>query len=425
MRPIFRTVQVLDLLLNRDNPRHIHKESQDQIIKYLLSSEEVYNLARHMAQHGINPLEVVAVYPDDDGNLTAAEGNRRVCAAQLLTDPEKAPESDRARFRALAKKAVDVSEINIVEFRDYETAQPWLQVLHDGEQDGIGRRRWKPEQKARATTNKSNDALAVAILDFAEKNGLIEDEARRTIRVSTATRYMANPAVRKAMGLASGATSDKIEITSDLSRFQSAVSYFLEGIISKRLHSRSVTKDWLGFAAELEQTFGDPGSGPTASVSSTPIRKKSARPARVKIVVPDTRLIAKSDPLVRSLNALGSYKLSSLYHSLVTLYLDEHPVLLTTGAWVFVETLAALHGKADGAEFKAYISSQLPRWALPRDKARDCNLSLTYISEHGNRQKHSGKFSAIDARNLNNHFVVLDDIFVKMATECLTSAGGK
>lgn len=128
MQPRFKTSAVLDLLLNRDNPRHVSKSNQAQVIAYLVADEETYNLARHMSQHGINPLEVVAVFPDEDGNLVVAEGNRRVCAAQLLTDPEKAPESATAKFRALAAKSQDVSQINVAVFDDYGTAQPWLQV---------------------------------------------------------------------------------------------------------------------------------------------------------------------------------------------------------------------------------------------------------------------------------------------------------
>lgn len=193
MEPEFGRERVLDLLLYRDNPRHVHKQNQSEVIAYLLQGEEVYNLARHMSVRGINPLEVIAVFPDDDGNLVVAEGNRRVCAAQLLTDPEKAPESAKARFRKLAKKSRDVSEINVAHFTDFETAQPWLEVLHDGEQEGVGRKRWKPEQKARATSKKSTDALAVALLDYAQKEGIVSEASRKEIRVSTVTRYLANP----------------------------------------------------------------------------------------------------------------------------------------------------------------------------------------------------------------------------------------
>jgi hypothetical protein len=144
----------------------------------------------------------------------------------------------------------------------------------------------------------------------------------------------------------------------------------------------------------------------------------------VKIVTPETRFIAKSSRLIANLNALGSFKLSSLYDSLTTLALDEHPALLTTGAWVFVETLTALHGRTS-SDFVAYVASQFMALGVAKERGRDCKLSLDYISQHGNAQKHSANYTAVDARNLNNHFHVLDEIFVALAQGCLAAKKGK
>jgi hypothetical protein len=430
MQPKFRTVAVLDLLLNRDNPRHVHKDTQEEVIEYLLADEEVYNLARHMSQNGINPLEVVAVFPDEDGNFTIAEGNRRVCAAQLLTDPEKAPEAARGRFRTLAAKSRDVSEINIAEFPDYATAQPWLQVLHDGEQDGIGRKRWKPEQKARATTNKSTDALAVALLDYAENQGIINEELRRSILVSTVTRYLANPFVRRAMGLTSAATSDKVVISTDVDRFHKILVDFFEGIRSKRLHSRSKTADWLDYASHLESTFNAPAAtiAPVEVRPSAPVgvaRPKAARVTRAKIAAPETRYIARSAALIGGLNKLESIKLSSLYNSLTSLRLDEHPALLTAGAWVFIEALTALHGRNSNTDFVSYLNGKLGGWNIGKDKGKECKLSLEYISKHGNAEKHSAIFTAVDARNLSNHFQILEEVLVALVQDCITAKSSR
>jgi hypothetical protein len=430
MRPNFRPVPVLDLLLNRDNPRHVHKDSQEEVIEYLLADEEVYNLARHMSQNGINPLEVVAVFPDDDGNLIVAEGNRRVCAAQLLTDPEKAPETERARFKGLAAKTRDVSAINVAEFSDYATARPWLQVLHDGEQDGIGRRRWKPDQKARATTGKSADALAVALLDYAEKHGILSPERRERIRVSTATRYLANPAVRRAMGLTSAATSDKVVVATDRERFHKILTDFFEGIASNALHSRSVTVDWLDYASYLEKTFDAPGAlTPPVDVGTAPAavpsRAQPARATRAKIVVPDTNVIPKSAALIAALNKLESIKLSSLYNSLTSIRLDYHPALLTAGSWVFIEALTALHGRNPTTDFVSYLSGKLGGWGITKDRGKESKLSLEYISRHGNAEKHSSTFTAVDARNLANHFQVLEDLLVAVVQDCAAAKLGK
>jgi hypothetical protein len=433
MQPSIRPAAVLDLLLNRENPRHVSKDNQPEVIEYLLNDEEVVNLARHMSVHGINPLEVVAVFPDEDGNLIVAEGNRRICAAQLLTDPKKAPESARPRFKALAEKSRDVSQVNIAFFPDYATAQPWLQVLHDGEQDGVGRRRWKPAQKARATTSKSTDALAVALLGYAEENGIINDVERDAIRVSTATRYLANPPVRQAMGLLSMATSDKVVIDGGMGVdvFADILRNFFAGIRSGALHSRSVSKDWLEYADQLTTAFPRTGGATTSepieiapSFDETADPPKAARPTKARIMPPETRFIARSAPVIAGLNKLGSFKLSSLYNSLTAIRLDEHPALLTTGAWVFLETLSAAHGQTSG-DFVAYLSPQLGRLVTSKNAIKECRLSLAYISSHGNAQKHSPTFTAVDARNLTNHFQVLEPMFIGLINETIAAKGRK
>lgn len=83
MEPTSQDVPVLNLLLNKENPRRVPKHDQDEIIEYLVGHELVYNLARHISLKGVNPLESMAVFPDEDGNMIVAEGNRRLCALIL------------------------------------------------------------------------------------------------------------------------------------------------------------------------------------------------------------------------------------------------------------------------------------------------------------------------------------------------------
>lgn len=424
--PEYRTVKVLDLLLHRENPRHAPKESQEDAITYLLQNEEVYNLARHMAKYGINPLEVVAVFPDEDGNLIAAEGNRRLCAAQLLTDPEKAPDpAARTRFRSLAAKAVDVSDVNVAVFTDYDTAQPWLQVLHDGEQDGVGRRRWKPEQKARATTNLSTNSLAVALLDHAVGLGLLAETDRASVRVSTVTRYLQNPRVRSALGLASTATSETIElIGGDTGRFNAALKDFLTQVRDGRLHSRSKTADWNRYAEEVEQNFGPAPVGPVSkpvkeTEAAAEARVSPARSSRARIIQPNVSTIGRSTAVVQALNELGSPKLTGLYTSLTTLRLDEHPALLTTGAWAFIEVLTAIHGRNPGSDFVAYLNGLSGRLGFDKDRWKDCRLSLEEIQHRGNAEKHGATFTTLDARNLHNRFHILEPVLEAVIKECV------
>lgn len=422
----FRQEPVLKLLLNRENPRHTPKENQAEIIEHLVDGEEVYNLARHLSQNGFNPLEVTAVFRDEDGNLVVAEGNRRICAAQLISDPNKAPPGVRAKFNGLAaQRRADVNKVMVREFPDYETARPWLQILHDGEQDGVGRRQWSPTQKSRATMRKSTDALAVALLDHAQVAEWITAEDRRGILLSTVTRYLANPEVRAALGLASAATDSEIEAYGDRSRFETTARRFLGDIQSGTLSSRSKGKDWRDYAKVLEEEYGTvvPSGSPWRPINpdAKPVagtaRPAVHRPAKARLATPDTSRIPISKDLVDALNALGSHKLSSLYRSLTTLRLDEHPALLTIGAWVFLETLTARHGRPDGTKFAAYLNNKVAS-AYGRLPWKSKRIALEYIEDHGNVEKHDPSFSLLDASNLYNHFLTMDDLLVKLVSEC-------
>lgn len=91
----------------------------------------------------------------------------------------------------------------------------------------------------------------------------------------------------------------------------------------------------------------------------------------------------RSEPLVVALNSLASAKLSSIYKSLTSLSLTDHPALLTAGAWIFLESLTALHGRKVGTSFDSYINSLANNWGLGRDEKKEVRLSVAYISDNG------------------------------------------
>lgn len=272
---------------------------------------------------------------------------------------------------------------------------------------------------------KSTDALAVALLDHAEATGWITPEERGGILVSTVTRYLANPEVRAALGLASTATSSEIEACGDRGRFETTARKFLGDIQSGKLSSRSKGADWRGYAKALEDEYGtvvmsgsrwrptDHDSKPAGSKT----KATAHRPAKARLAAPDTSRVPLSRDLVDALNALSSHKLSSIYRSLTTLRLDEHPALLTIGTWVFLETLTAKHGRPDGTKFAAYLNNKVsPTYGRLAWKSK--RIALEYIEDHGNVEKHDPSFSLLDASNLYNHFLTLDDLLVKLVSEC-------
>lgn len=409
--------RAIELLLNRENPRHEPKRNQAEIIEYLLKDEQVYNLARHISANGLNPLEIVAVFADDEGNLVVAEGNRRVCALQLLLDPGKAPAEQRARFVALAKNGHFPEQILVAQFHEYEQARPWLKIIHDGEQDGVGRRRWRTEQKARFTEKASTSILAVKLLDYAIAAGLIAKEEKDSISVTTMTRYLENPAVRGALGIATTATNPDVRVELPHERFGPVVSRFIEDARTGVLSSRSRSPEWRTYARDIEREFNTrqsrinqrPLDAAPTQIPTAP-QRSAGKKASLRTVTPDR--IMRSESIVIALNDLASAKLSSIYKSLTSLSLTDHPALMTAGAWIFLESLTALHGRSAGISFDSYINSLANNWLLGKEEKKEIRLSVAYIADNGNAEKHSKRFTTLDARNLRSHFDVLENMIV-------------
>ena len=84
-------------------------DTQEEIIEYLCKDEQVFNLARSIAEAGTNPLSLTGLVLDEKSakgvkkSYHVWEGNRRICAIQLLNDHDKASPNLREGFATLAK----------------------------------------------------------------------------------------------------------------------------------------------------------------------------------------------------------------------------------------------------------------------------------------------------------------------------------
>ena len=139
------------------------------------------------------------VLADATPSYFVAEGNRRVCALKLLLDPDRAPAKLRKGFEQLAAGWSGMDPLQCVLFENRDAVDLWLTRIHDGEQDGIGRRKWNADQSQRHS-NSAKNKIAMHILDYAEESGLITKEARKG-KLTTATRYLTKKPVQDALGL--------------------------------------------------------------------------------------------------------------------------------------------------------------------------------------------------------------------------------
>ena len=94
------SVRVEDIYLDVLNPRIDVPRSAEQadIRLALLATEEVIDLARGIVDNGgMLPGERIIVHKEK-GRLVVLEGNRRICACQLLLDRALIPTGQKARF---------------------------------------------------------------------------------------------------------------------------------------------------------------------------------------------------------------------------------------------------------------------------------------------------------------------------------------
>jgi len=103
-------VTVDRIFLDLSNPRHKPYKNEAEVIEYLCREEYVYQLARDIANIGLNPLELFALIPLEKrakgatASYTVAEGNRRMCAIKLLHDPDLAPAKQRKGFQKASRE---------------------------------------------------------------------------------------------------------------------------------------------------------------------------------------------------------------------------------------------------------------------------------------------------------------------------------
>lgn len=248
-------LKVLDIYLDSDNPRHEPIQDQLEIIEYLIRKEKVKPLAKHIALHGASPLELTGVVKNEDGLYIVVEGNRRLCSLILLNDPSRSPTSEFSFFKGLSTASTKIPEtLNCILFDNLDEANTWISLRHDGEQDGVGVRKWDAEQKARnnARSDKRDpNALAQALLDYATTKGYLPKEREEKI-LTTAARYLGNPFFRNTMGIVSSRSEKNILINVECRDFDYCLKKFCDDLIENTIvNSRSDKYGWEDYARKL------------------------------------------------------------------------------------------------------------------------------------------------------------------------------
>jgi hypothetical protein len=430
MPPIaVEAMPVGNIFLYLSNPRHEPVAAEDKAIEYLCNNENVLGLAKDICENGTNPLERFALIPTNQNkskagakSYYAAEGNRRLCAIKLLNDPDLAPKKMRPEFAKLsAKWTRRVTTVPGVIFGSFDEARTWLKRMHGGYQNGIGRKDWSADQTQRFNGGNKNK-LALALLDFAQKNDLITG-AERKGKLTTTTRFAENPVLKEALGINIDRDEEELQLTRPLPDFLLLLTKFTRDLVDKRLvNSRMNGPEIKAYARTLSSLPGMTNE----RVSAKPLDASttSSKRAKAKGEKRPTPIAPAKAPTVRhqqeiqqALEDLDNEKLLSLYHSICVVELDHHTPLVAIGVWAFFEVLTACAGRADAINFAAFLSNDKLRSYAIGGKLNGLRAALERITEYGNTTKHHSVAATYNGEQLNNDMTALKDVILKCLEE--------
>lgn len=222
---------LLDLVLDDENPRHEPTSDRSSIIRQMVEKESVLPLARDIVRvDGISPLDVFAGIRDGE-QIVVLDGNRRLTALLLLHDPNLAPTKERPAFKALSDSFHGNVEIEVALFPTRDDANVWIERKHQGFNNGLGMRDWTAIQNARFMGSRSNNALALRLLDYALEHRLITPEQRAQRVITTVTRYVGNTVFREeGLGITTAKSNPDFSHTGTKKLFRARLGRFFQDL---------------------------------------------------------------------------------------------------------------------------------------------------------------------------------------------------
>lgn len=287
----YADVPITDLMLDVQNPRHDPASGQREAIQSLLSEggEKLVHLAEDIVKEGMSPIDVLLVIKaTSPSSYTVLEGNRRVAAVKILTNPELASSHPRlrTRFRQLAKEGHAPYSMRVAIASTREEAKHWQELRHTGERGGRGTVPWSAEAGHRFAGRRGSHVerglvFAEAVAKAYPSNANLQKDLAdvRKNRLTTLGRLVSDPSVRDRFGI-------RLEGGEVMSHHPAAA---LEPAISRVLHdlSHSVTVTELKTKSQRQKYLGKVAdalpSGVTYMADVVPLTAtKKARAARKK-----------------------------------------------------------------------------------------------------------------------------------------------
>ena len=203
-------IPVANLLIDEHNPRLSTVDAGQRTSLHDLAKHEttkLLSLAESIAKRGLSPAELPIVRPDatQRGRYIVLEGNRRLCALQILENPlilgDSVSPSMMKRFNAASKEYLrsPIAKVLCSVIPEEDTSRYWIRLRHTGENNGAGVASWGPLEQARF--EGSPEPYRELLERFVRKNLVSEADVRK-MSVTNFQRVVNTAGVREHLGYA-------------------------------------------------------------------------------------------------------------------------------------------------------------------------------------------------------------------------------
>jgi hypothetical protein len=207
-------IEVEKLLLDVSNPRHDILGSKTETLGGIILDQrgKLVKLAKDILDFGINPSELTIVTPgeDESDKFIVLEGNRRLAALILLSDPNMAAlgydsrSIDKLKSYGERYKDNPIERLPCVVFKQRDDANHWIELRHTGENEGRGVVPWGARERARFNELLGKPSPAFQVLEFVRKNSNLKEEEKEVLKkpnLSSIQRLIGDPDVREDLGI--------------------------------------------------------------------------------------------------------------------------------------------------------------------------------------------------------------------------------
>jgi hypothetical protein len=345
-------IDLPNLIINPENPRFDPVGNQREAIRQLVEEQgkKIFNLARDIAEEGLNPSEIPIVVPYDEssGQYRILEGNRRITAIKLLSTPElhdilrKEHQNEIEKIQKEIKTPLP-SKIMCVSFDNEADAYGWIENRHMGEQDGVGVVRWDLRQQERFRQKigkEPQNPYAVQVITFLKEFYDEKETHERLDKVplSTLTRLLEDRNVRKIIGVEK--EEGKLVTALPDEEVAKGLKKIVDDLLDGDIHVKDVyTKQ---DRVKYTGTFTDkdkPDLSKTTGKWEIEKREKSGKKEKViKKKKPTTKSTDRKEliPIQRTVE-IKNTKINNLFNELRGLSVDNFPLCGSVALRVILE----------------------------------------------------------------------------------------